>query len=571
MNHCIARIIGLVLFMPTLMFAQNPFRRGLVSEKIADTSIDAMKTDHHKVVWGDWQEWGEVSPPDTLSKGRGGMYLNPIVPADYSDLDCIRVCDDYYAISSTMQFSPGMTILHSRDLVNWEIAGHAVSDLSQISNALTWKEMNRYGRGVWAGSIRYHNGRFYVFFGTPDEGFFMTSAERVEGPWEPLTTLLAEDGWDDCTAIWDERGRGYFLGTCFKDGYKTYIFEMTADGKHINKNSARLLNAGNGREANKLIFHDGYYYLIFSEHRDGIGRYVMAKRDKKLTGKFKEEKQLLLPCREAYEPNQGGIIEAPNPQNAHQSTQKSQWYFLTHHGTGDWSGRVMSLLPVEWVDGWPLIGDHSHGEPGTMVWQGLLPTVSNGDKLRLQRSDDFDVVQLGPQWQWNYEPRREMFSLSERPGWLRLRAFKPLKSGIFLTAGNTLTQRSFRSMHNEVIVKMDISQTTDGLHAGLVHFASHSASLGVVNRQGQNYLEYTHNDNRQQGIALSSSYLWIKSVWGLDGLSTFYYSLDGDHFIEFGHYSLSWGFYRGDRIGIYCYNDISDSGLIDVDYLHYRQ
>ena len=103
--------------------------------------------------------------------------------------------DDYYAISSTMQFSPGMTILHSSDLVNWEIAGHAVNDLSEISNALTWKEMDRYGRGIWAGTLRYHNGRFYVFFGTPDEGYFMTSAKQAEGPWEPLTarTLLNSD------------------------------------------------------------------------------------------------------------------------------------------------------------------------------------------------------------------------------------------------------------------------------------------------------------------------------------------------------------------------------------------
>lgn len=516
-------------------------------------------SDKMDVVWGDWQAWGETE----------GVYCNPIVPADYSDLDCIRVGEDYYAISSTMQFSPGMTILHSRDLVNWEIAGHAVNDLSEIGSAMTWKEMDRYGRGIWAGSLRYHDGRFHVFFGTPDEGYFMTSAERAEGPWEPLTCLLAEDGWDDCTAIWDKRGRGYFLGTCFKDGYKTYMFDMAPDGKSIDKRSARLLNEGNGREASKLLYHDGYYYIIFSEHRDGIGRYVMAKRDKKLTGQFKEEKQLLLPCREANEPNQGGIVEGKD----------GCWYFLTHHGSGDWSGRVMSLLPVEWVDGWPMIGDRSQGELGTMVWQGAMPIEKGkhktGDverlKLRLQRSDDFDAMQLGSQWQWNYEPRKEMFSLSERPGWMRLKAFLPLKQGIFLTAGNTLTQRSFRAKHNEVIVKLDVSHTADGLHAGLVHFASHNASIGIVNRQGQIFLEFTHDDNRQQDIAISSNQLWLKSFWGLDGLSTFYYSLDGDHFVEFGKYQLSWGYYRGDRIGIYCFNDLSENGFIDVDYLHYRQ
>lgn len=517
------------------------------------------------ILWGDWQVWGEVD----------GMYHNPIVPADYSDLDCIRVGDEYYAISSTMQFSPGMNILHSCDLVNWEIVGHAVNDLSEISSALTWKEMDRYGRGVWAGTLRYHKGRFYVFFGTPNEGYFMTSAERAEGPWEPLTQLLAEAGWDDCSAIWDNRGKGYFVGTCFKDGYKTYIFDMATDGKSIDCSSARLINEGNGREANKFIKHGKYYYLLFSEHKDGIGRYVMAKRDKKLTGQFKEEKQLLLPCREANEPNQGGVIKG----------RDGKWYFLTHHGTGDWSGRVMSLLPVEWVDGWPMIGDRSQGEPGTMVWQGAMPIrVKSGElkvkseKVEMQRCDDFDAAKLGPQWQWNHEPRKEMFSLSERHGCLRLKAFMPLKSGVFLKAGNTLTQRSFRTAHNEVIIKLDISHTADGLHAGLVHFAHQSASLGIVNRQGQNYIEFTHNDAsnssaqdiRQQGIAIPSSSLWLKSVWGLDGKSTFYYSLDGHDYIEFGQYQLSWGYYRGDRIGIYCFNELSENGFIDVDFCYYK-
>ena len=317
---------------------------------------------HDAVRWGEWHSWGEQ---------MDGTYRNPIIPADYSDLDCIHVGDDYYAISSTMQFSPGMTILHSRDLVNWEIAGNAVSDLSQISDAMTWRQMDRYGRGIWAGTLRYHKGRFYLFFGTPDEGFFMTSAKRAEGPWEPLTPLLQEKGWDDCSAIWDEQGQAWFVGTCFADGYKTYIFRMAKDGRSIDRNSARLVNEGKGREANKLIYHDGYYYLIFSEHRDGVGRYVIAKRDHTMTGNFSEERQLLLPCREENEPNQGGIIEAPSLMG--RAGGEAQWYFLTHHGSGDWSGRIVSLLPVEWVDGWPMMGDISKGSPGSMVWQGAMP------------------------------------------------------------------------------------------------------------------------------------------------------------------------------------------------------
>ena len=504
--------------------------------------------DEH-VVWGDWQRWGQQ--PD-------GTYRNPVIPADYSDLDCIRVGNDYYAISSTMQFSPGMTILHSRDLVNWEIAGHGVSNLTAISPALGWQQMNRYGHGIWAGTLRYHDGQFFLFFGTPDEGFFMTTAPRAEGPWAPLTPLLEEPGWDDCTALWDENGRGWFVGTCFREGYKTYRFRMADDGRSIDRKSATLLNDGYGREANKLIWHGEYYYLIFSEYRDGLGRYVMARRDRKMTGRFKEERQLLLPCREENEPNQGGIVEGPD----------GKWYFLTHHGTGDWSGRIASLLPVEWTDGWPMIGDTSERTPGTMVWSGPMPTTFDAP-FHLQRSDDFDDSRLGPQWQWNYEPRRDMFSLTERPGWLRLKAFKPLEAGRLLKAGNTLTQRSFRTPHNEVIVKLDLRHTTEGLHGGLAHLAAQSASLGIVCLDGQNYLELTENDRRERLEPVASPFLWIKTSWGLDGKSHFAYSQDGDTYTEAGTYTLSWGFYRGDRIAIYCYNEQAETGFIDVDYFHY--
>ncbi|WP_201783386.1 family 43 glycosylhydrolase, partial [Hymenobacter sp. AT01-02] len=149
--------------------------------------------------WGDWNRWGEQAD---------STYSNPIIPSDYSDLDCIKVGDDYYAITSTFQFSPGLTILHSRDLVNWQFAGHAVADLTQIGPELNWDKMNRYGRGIWAGTIRHHNGRFYIYFGTPEEGYFMTSAPRPAGPWERLSPVLAESGWDDCSVLWDEKGQG---------------------------------------------------------------------------------------------------------------------------------------------------------------------------------------------------------------------------------------------------------------------------------------------------------------------------------------------------------------------------
>ena len=500
--------------------------------------------------WGEWNTWGQQTD---------STYINPIIPSDYSDLDCIQVGDDYYAISSTMQFSPGMTLLHSKDLVNWEICTNIISDLTQIGPELSWQRMNRPARGVWAGTLRYHNNRFYLFFGTPDEGYFMTSAPQAEGPWEPLTCLSNEPGWDDCTVAWDEKGNACFVGTHFADGYKTYLFKMSSDGKSIDKRSAKLINQGQHREANKLIKVGNWWYLIFSEHVDGIGRYVLAKRSKKMMGPYKEEKQLALASWDAHEPNQGGIIQGKD----------GNWYFMTHHGNGDWSGRIVSLLPVTWVDEWPIIGEVLPEKVGTMKWTGPMPSKEK-EKLHLRRSDDFDNSQLAVQWQWNYQPRQEMFSLTERPGWLRLKAFRPLEPNQLLKAGNTLTQRTFRTPANCVTIKMDISRMTDGQKAGLCHLSSRSSGLGVVQTNGKRYLEYRHNDQSTLGMELTQSHVWFQSRWGLDGKSQYYYSLDGDVFVPFGTvYQMVWGNYRGDRIGIYTFNDQQESGWVDIDYLHY--
>lgn len=501
--------------------------------------------------WGEWSSWGDL---------QDGSFRNPIIPADYSDIDCIRVGDDYYAISSTFQFSPGMTILHSTDLVNWRICGHAVEDLTQISPALNWDQMDRYARGIWAGTIRYHNERFYIFFGTPDEGYFMTSASNPEGPWDPLHTLLAEPGWDDCSVLWDDEGNACFVGTHFADKYKTYLFKMTPDGKTIDRSSAILVNSGAGREANKLIRVGDWYYLIFSEHYPEKGRYVMAKRAKSLWGPYEEEKQLAHTSKEAKEPNQGGIVQA----------QDKKWYFLTHHGTGSWEGRAVSLLPVTWVEGWPIIGKIGDDGIGNMVWEGTIPGVYTPEHFILT-SDHFDEKNISKQWQWNYQPRSEMFSLNERPGWLRLKAFMPLKQNQLLYAGNTLSQRTFRSRKNEVIVKVDISGMANGQKSGLCHFSKEYASIGIAQTEGVKRLEYRQNDSIVLGKEITASCIWFKSIWGLEGKSQFSYSLDGEIFVNFGDsYQLKWGNYRGDRIGIYCFNDEIESGCVDIDFLEYR-
>ena len=190
--------------------------------------------------------------PGKWGDQHDGTYNNPILPGDYSDLDAIRVGSDFYAISSTMQFSPGMVVLHSKDLVNWRIAGHVVDNLTQISPELNWDKMNRYGRGIWAGSIRYYKGKYWVYFGTPDEGFFMSSATNPAGPWEPLHQLWKVSGWNDCCPFLDDDGQLYFIATNFSSDprnnkkYNIHIFRMTPDGRQLIKESDSIIYQSTG-------------------------------------------------------------------------------------------------------------------------------------------------------------------------------------------------------------------------------------------------------------------------------------------------------------------------------------
>ncbi|MCF7976276.1 MAG: glycoside hydrolase 43 family protein [Phycisphaerae bacterium] len=500
--------------------------------------------------WGLWTQWGDQGD---------GTYRNPVLPSDYSDIDCIRVGSDYYAISSTFQYSPGMVILHSKDLVNWTILSHVISDVTQMGPAFNWDRMDRYGRGVWAGAIRYHDHRFWVYFGTPDEGYFMSTAAHPAGPWTPLHQTLAAVGWDDCCPFWDDDGQGYLAGTCFKEGYKTYLFKLTPDGRDIIPDSGIIINQGMRREASKLYKINGLYYHFFSEYDSKKGRYCMMQRSSNIAGPYTEVKQLSHAQKAFREPNQGGIVQ----------TEQGDWYFFTHHGSGSWEGRCNSLLPVTWQEGWPILGQVGEDGMGTMVWSGRKP-VPDAPRAIPQTSDDFSCDALPPQWEWNHQPRADKWSLTERRGWLRLYAFKPLELDDPLKAGNTLTQRCFRSSANEVIVKLDLSAMADGQKAGLCHYAKTHAALGVAQQGVTRTLEYRLDGRVTAGPRLTANTLWIRSTWGLDGKSQFAYSLEGRVYTDLGGpYALSWGHYRGDRLGLYSYNNQAEAGFLDVDYFSY--
>lgn len=510
------------------------------------------------VVWGDWTQWGDLG---------NGRYRNPVLPADYSDLDAIRVGDDYYAITSTFQFSPGMAVLHSRDLVNWRTVGHAVPDLTQISPELDWKRMNRYGRGIWAGTIRHHAGRFWIYFGTPDEGYFVTSAARPEGPWTPLHPLLRSPGWDDCAPFWDDDGKGYFIGTHFSDGYKIHLWEMTPDGLGLVPETDRVIYQSKGSEANKLYKFNGTYYHFFSEVQGDV-RVMMMRRAPSIRGPWSEKRQLMQGEGAAMQPNQGGIVQGPD----------KNWYFFTHHGSGDWAGRAASLLPVHWIDGWPVIGQPDPAGIGTMVWEGRMPAVASTRQFP-QGGDDFDAAALAPVWEWNYQPRADKWSLSARRGFLRLHGFPGLDGANLLKVGNVLTQRVVRTRGQSFAARLELAGMADGQHAGLVHFtaqprsanpAESTASAGIVMVEGKRYLEVSRDGTYSRLQPWPHDAIWLRSTWGLDGHGTLAVSADGVTYqTVLPDVPLTWGAYRGNRVGVFTFNPAGERGYVDVDKVIY--
>ena len=493
-----------------------------------------------------------------------GTYVNPILPGDFSDTDVIRVDNTFYMIASTMQYSPGMAVLESQDMVNWKIIGHVVQDLSVIDPALNWDQMNRAGRGVWAGSMRFQSGQFRVYFGTPDQGIYVSTAEKAAGPWSAPHLVLAGAGWDDPCSFLDDDGQNYLVATHFmpegasRTTYNIHLFKLSPDGSQILSGYDPIIHQSEGSEANKLYKVNGLYYHYYSEVRPE-GRVPMIERSKSLNGPWESRQLMHVHGSLDKEPNQGGLLQMPS----------DKWYFVSHQGKGDWEGRATVLLPVTWVQGWPIIGEIGPDGIGNMVWHGRKP-VDGFPKLDVAFSDEFNAPDLQPAWEWNYQPNAAMWSLSERPGYLRLRAQAPLAVGHHQLLRNVITQRSLRTKGNQFTVKLDLTGMEAEQEDGITHFAKTRAAISVVQAGNIRRLSVDVNGVHTAGPRVDGRILWLRSDWDFAGRSHFSFSLDGHSYRRLGrNYQLTWGDYRGDRIGIFTSN-ATGRGYLDVDSVRYE-
>src|SRR5574344_74955 len=542
-----------------------------------------------------------------------GSYRNPIIAADFSDPDPLRVGDDYYMVSSTFESCPGVAVLHSRDLVNWEIIGGVFDNLLKVNGAFSSEKMGRYGEGIYAPSIRYHNGQFYVYVNLHSDGMYFATTKDPAGKWDyrPLKDKygkpLTIKGWTDPCPFWDDNGKAYLLSSNPGQVWYGYMFQMSPDGSQlldVDVNHMKIKNIvykypdggtvyspNFSTEGNKIFKHDGYYYINHIEFLDGghgTGSYIF--RSKHIYGTKVDgtsgapgdigqyEMIRFDPYYKGYQqrlPGQGGFVDTPD----------GKWYWIGQYNLYGADGRVPCLLPVTWIDGWPIIGDSIEGKYGKMTWQYVKPIKS--EKMILpQGSDDFSSTVLNRHWAWNHQPIDSKWSLTERKGYLRLHATKTADgSDNFFKAANTIEQRYMSSEHVRITAKIDIKGMPDGQVAGLVNYNGGDAYAlcGILMDGTSKYIYYNQKGKIIKGNKIPSNVktVYIRSTSKFEPRHFVYqkasegqhyaYSLNGKKYIPFGiEYRMCTSGFRGDRVGICTYNNKNDKGYIDVNKFDYQ-
>ena len=508
-----------------------------------------------------------------------GTYQNPILYGDYSDPDVIRVGEDFYMISSSFTFIPGIPVLHSKDLVNWELINYVVKEIP-----FPQYDQPNHGAGTWAPSLRYHDGMFYMYVGLPDEGVFMSCTDDPYGDWSPLHCVRPGKGWIDTCPFWDDDGNAYLVHAFANSrcGIKNRldIARMAPDGRSLLDEGVMVYDGLLDHptiEGPKMYKRDGWYYILAPGGGVPTG-WQVCLRSRNVFGPYEDRIVLHQGHTEVNGPHQGGYVELENGEG---------WFI--HFQDTDEYGRIAHLQPVKWKQGWPFMGQDRNGdgigEP-VLVWQ--KPNVGKTCQICTPAtSDEFESETLGLQWSFMANPKKEWYSLTENPGNLRLYAMPNTvgRENLLWYAPNLMTQL-FQTRSFEATVKivphfenagdkalLAITGHTYGYIAlkndGVSGFYTVECVCGdVIQPQGAGEAEETVL--RSIRIPAAEAY-WLKVCMADDGTYTFGFSFDGEEFLDMEHtIKARKGTWTGAKLGIAALNDknIPGTGYADFAYLH---
>lgn len=505
-----------------------------------------------------------------------GTYTNPIIHADYSDPDVIRVGDDFYMTASSFQCVPGLPILHSRDLVNWDIVNYALDRLEPAE----FYAVPRHGKGVWAPSIRFHNDTYYIYWGDPDFGIFMVSAADPLGKWSDPVLVKAGKGMIDPTPLWDEDGRAYLVNgwAGSRAGFNSVltVWEMSPDGTALIGNPVIVFDGNDGVnhtvEGPKFYKRDGFYYILCPAGGVEQG-WQLALRSRSPFGPYESKIVMAKGDTDINGPHQGGLVD----------TADGESWFINFQDKGLY-GRVLHLNPVTWVDGWPIMGDN--GKP---VSRHAKPSVSAAaERVNPPESDTFDGIGLGRQWEWhaNYQPA---FGMTSSGGFVRVYGHYREESDPNMWSVPNLLLQKFPAPSFTATAHVTVSAKAQGNSSGLIVMGHDYARLSVVKTDGDDFslTLVTCKDAEQGGgeivtevarIPASRVYeaglhpnyelnIWLRVKVAEGGKCTFSYSLDGRKYKNVsGDFQARQGKWIGAKVGVFSITPVgTDRGWIDVD------
>ena len=521
----------------------------------------------------------------SAAEGDSAKIKNPMLWADVPDPDVIRVGDTFYLVTTTMHLMPGAPVMASKDLKNWETVGYIFDKLTD-SPKYDLQEGTVYGRGQWATSLKYHDGKFWALL-APNEGgpmgdTYIFTAPKAEGPWTIHSRLRH---FHDATLFFDDDGTPYvFFGT-------GEMCQLTRDLKGVVEGSLRhyFQREADERgllEGTRVIKHNGTYYaqLISHVYAPGRHRREVCYRTKDLNGTW--EKNVIL------ESDFGGFSYLA--QGTIVDTEEGDWYGIMFQDRGG-VGRVLTLSPVRWIDGWPMLGDENGKVPDVM-----RPYKSGQPEKDIVCSDDFSNTKLGLHWQWNHNPIDNAWSLTERPGYLRLKTNRVVPN-LYL-APNTITQRMYGPTCSGVVC-LDFSKMKDGDCAGFSAFNGDSGVLTLKKTGKTVTLEMSEqkvslsdrekavtnlDDKMIEGVSLTKLAPKATKIWlRIDGdfrpgprggtdAANFYYSLDGQEWTQIGtkNYRMIFDyrrFFMGSRFAIFNYATKKAGGWVDVDFFNFTK
>ncbi len=480
-------------------------------------------------------------------------FTNPVIYADVPDVDVIRVGSDYYMISTTNHMSPGAPIMHSKDLVNWKIISYVFDTLDESpKNDLVGG--NVYGRGQWAATLRYHKGLYYVFFGTGNKSYLYT-AKHPGGKWEKQMTI--DEYLHDASLLFDDNGKVYLAygGSHIKIvEFKDDLTGVNPDGLNVEVIHGEPKGLLEGTHFYKF---NGKYYLTLIWWPHGGIRTQLCFRSDKIDGPY-EMKTILS--------DDLGFANHGVAQGCFIDTEDGDWYamlFQDHEAVG----RVPVLMPCRWEDGWPMLGDKDGKVPPVME----VPVQGYPGKTELVVSDEFANTTLGLTWQWNHNPDNRLWSLTERPGYMRLRTNTTVNN--IFEARNMLTQRT-EGPKCGASISLDVSHMKDGDHAGLATYCAEPGIIKVVMENGKRYLTMYDRDTEKarKELAQDVVHLRMDCDFTTDD-ADFYYSLDGKKWEKFGtrfHMIYNTVHFIGNKFAIFNYSTKNPGGHVDVDYFHYK-